>query len=474
MEKKISLSASTAWYSVGNFLIRSISFLLLPLYTNVLSTANFGNYALLLSVYALASVFYQSGMQSALTKFYLDETTFEGRRKVVSTIFNSVTVIGIIFTVLAAIFSQTLSQLILQKTQFGNLIVLLFTALFFDSLCYYGLQLLKTKEKARNVVTFSFINAVLNFSLNIFFVYNLRMNVEGIFLAQLISAVVLLILLLPNFLPEYKFHIDNKVMKMVAVFSLPLVASGLLSSAVDVSDRFILNIFTNKSEVGIYSLSYKIAMVMNVFVLSFRTAWIPHAIKVYKKDNYSKIFGETFKKLLLGSFLILLVVVLFSPSLFEIRLFNKNLFNISYQSGIIILPYVLLGYMFNGIASFYSLYPFISSKSIFFLISDGLAFAINILLNWILIPKFGMVGAAAATTLAFVISAFYLFEISKKKIEIIYPVKDIIFISLASILFLIAGLYFKNYLLDGVLIIAYLVIFGRQAKFNFRNLFSFN
>jgi len=474
MSKKTSLSASTIWYSVGNFLIRSISFLLLPLYTHVLSTAGYGNYALLLSVYALASVLYQSGMQSALTKYYLDETTTDGRRKVFSSIFNSAVIVGIILTLIAITLSGQVSKIIFGAERHSSLIILVFTALLFDSICYYGFQLLKTQEKAKRVVKLSFINAIINFILNIVLVYFLRMSIAGIFYAQLISAVILLMLLLPNFSYEYKIYIDKKIMKLVVIFSLPLLASGLLSSAVDVSDRFILNIFTNRNEVGIYSLSYKIAMVMNVFMLAFRTAWIPHAIKVYKQENYSHIFGKTFEKLLLGSFLILLIVVLFSPALFEIKIFSRNLLNPDYKAGIIILPYVLTGYMLNGIAGFYSLYPFISSKSVYFLLSDVSAFIINLILNLILIPKFGMLGAAASTAFAFLTSALYLFIVSRKKIIITYPLKEIITIGFTAVVLLIIGMYLRNYFINVMLILIYILIFVRQTKLNFRNLFTFN
>lgn len=474
MEKKTSLSSSTIWYSAGNFLIRSISFILLPLYTHVLSTADYGNYALLLSVYALAAVLYQSGMQSALTKFYLDETTLEGRSRVFSSIFNSAVLLGVFLTAAAALFSGSISFIILGTQNLSGLIILVFTALLFDSICYYGLQLLKTQEKAKIVVRLSFINAIINFILNIVLVYFMRMSIAGIFYAQLISAVILLLLLFPNFSNEYKIYIDKKVIKLVVIFSLPLFVSGLLSSAVDVSDRFILNFYTNRNEVGIYSLSYKIAMVMNVFMIAFRTAWIPHAIKVYKQGNYSKIFGKTFEKLLLGSFLILLIVVLFSPALFEIKLFSRYLFNPDYKSGIIILPFVLTGYMLNGIAGFYSLYPFISSKSIHFLLSDASAFIMNILLNLILIPKFGMLGAAAATAIAFLASALYLFIISRKKIVIAYPLKEIMLIGFTAVIFMIIGVYFSNYIINLALILFYVLIFVKQTKFNIKDLFSFS
>ena len=68
-----SLSKSVAWYGIGNIFIRSVSFILLPFYSNLISTAEFGNYALLMSVYAIISVLYQFGMHGTLNKFYIEE-----------------------------------------------------------------------------------------------------------------------------------------------------------------------------------------------------------------------------------------------------------------------------------------------------------------------------------------------------------------------------------------------------------------
>ena len=100
MEKRNSLSKSTAWYTVGNLFVRSVSFLLLPLYSNLISTEEFGNYALVMSLYAVIAVFYQSGLQSALSKYYLEEDNESKRKEIFSTIINSVGIIGLILTVI--------------------------------------------------------------------------------------------------------------------------------------------------------------------------------------------------------------------------------------------------------------------------------------------------------------------------------------------------------------------------------------
>ena len=292
MQNNKSLSGSTIWYSVGNFVVRSISFILLPLYSHLISTADFGIYSLLMSFYAIAAVLFQSGMQNALMKYYLEDDDVERRKKIFSSIINSIGVLGILFTLAGILFSKQISRFILGSAQYSNLTILLFTSLFFDTLGYFGLQLLKTQEKARKVVVYSVASAVINLVLNVLFVYSFKFGVEGIFYAQIISSVFLLLFLLKDIFAEYKPAIDMKFIKLAFMFSLPIILGGFMSSAVDVCDRFFLNIYTDKNIVGIYSLSYKIAMVMNVFIISFRTAWIPHALNLSKSSDQPKYLAK--------------------------------------------------------------------------------------------------------------------------------------------------------------------------------------
>ncbi len=471
MVNQKSLSAFTTWYSIGNFFIRSISFILLPLYSNILSTSEFGNYSLLISLYAMVSVLYQAGMQNSLTKFYLGSENPQHRKIVFSSVINFVAILGLLLILLSLVFSKGISNIILGTSEYSKIITLVFTALFFETMSYFFLHLLKTKELVKQVVITSCISALINLSMNIFFVYYLRMSIEGIFISQLISSFVLVLLLLPSVLPEIQISIDKSLLKKMFIFSLPFLIGGIFSSAVDVSDRFILNIFTNKDEVGIYSLSYKIAMLMNVFVISFRTAWIPRALNVYRAENHSEVFGNMFKKLISVSSVILISVTLFSPYLFQIKLFNVFILNKNYEAGLIILPFILLGYLFSGLGAFYSLFPFVSSKSYYFLYSDLIAFIVNLILNFILIPMVGMIGAAVATTLAFFASAVFLFWISKSKIKIYYPMRDIITIATLAVIILIIGLVYKNLILELSLFVVYLFSVLKLTKINLRLLF---
>jgi O-antigen/teichoic acid export membrane protein len=474
MQNNKSLSGSTIWYSAGNFVVRSISFILLPLYSHLISTGDFGIYSLLMSFYAIAAVLFQSGMQNALMKYYLEHDDIELRKKIFSSIINSIGIFGFLITFVGVLFSKEISGLLLGSSQYSNLTALLLITLLVDTLGYFGLYLLKTQEKAKKVVNYSVAGAFVNLTLNIVFIYSIKIGVAGIFLAQIISSLFLLVFLLKDILPEYKLTIDTGFIRTAFIFSLPIILGGFMSSAVDVCDRFFLNIYTDKNIVGIYSLSYKIAMVMNVFIISFRTAWIPHAINLSKSSDTAEVFGKTFMKLLSAGFLILLAVTLFAPFLFNVKFFGSYLFDKTYEPGLVILPYVLLGYLFNGIIGYYSLYPFISNKTYHFLISDGSAFIINIILNIILIPIMGMLGAAVATTAAFLASAIYLYMISRKKVNIVYPQKEILLITFITAIVFIAGMISRSFYLAIILIAVYIYIVNRLTKIKLTGLLSIN
>ncbi|HKI79623.1 MAG TPA: oligosaccharide flippase family protein [Ignavibacteriaceae bacterium] len=467
-----SLTKSVAWYSLGNIFIRSLSFILLPLYSNLIPTKEFGNYALLLSIYAIASVFYQFGMHGAFNKYFIAARSDKRRIMVFSTILNFVILSGIILTVLFFIFAYQVSIMIFGDTNFVYLLKLIFAALFIETLTFYILFLLKTKEESKKAVTYSAIGAIFNLVLNILFVYFLKLSVSGIILAQLISSSILLILLIGTIKDDYIFKIDKDLLKGLLKFSYPLAIAGLFSSAVDVADRFILNDLLGREQVGIYSFAYRIALVMNVFVISFRSAWSPHSLNLFYSKDYKASFGKTLSRLVAVSCILLLAVSLFAGYLFEIRIFDFAFFNSSYKPGIIILPLVIIGYIFSGISSFYSVYPYIANKSYHFLISDFIALGTNIILNFILIPQLGLLGAAFATAIGFLFGATYLFFISREQIKIDYQTKNLTIIIMSALLFLLIGLNVKNIYVDIAMVGAYLFTLHKVVKLKISGLFK--
>lgn len=435
MLNKSSLSKSTAWYTAGNLFVRSVSFLLLPLYSNLIPTGEFGSYALIMSLYAVIAVFYQSGLQSALSKYYLEEKNEHRQKEIFSTIINSTGIIGLILTVVIFLLAGWIARETTGTSGYQDLIRIIFAALFFESITFITLHLLKTREMARKVVIYSAFSAVINLILNVYLVYYMELGIYGIIWAQLITSVSVFVILLPFLRENYLRVLKTDLAKIFFSFSYPLIIAGILSASVDVIDRFIIDHFLGKSEVGIYSFSYRIALVINIFVMGLRSAWTPYSIRLYNEGNYREEFGKSFSKIISVGLLIFLIVSILIDDLFNIKFTGFNLFAPQYKSGTEIIPVILLSYVLSAIVTYYSVYPYVSGKSIHFLVSDFIALIINISLNFVLIPVYGIMGAAIATLFSYLGNAVYLVIISERKIKITYEPAKIVLILLSTGLF---------------------------------------
>jgi O-antigen/teichoic acid export membrane protein len=454
-----SLTKSVAWYSAGNVFVRSASFLLLPLYSNVITVSDFGIYSIIMSFYAVSSVLFQGGLQSAFSKYYIER---EEKNEIFSVIMNVVIAWGALILLSVLIFAPFFSEFLLGTEQYGGLFRLITLSLYFETIVFFILHLFKTKEEAVKAVIYTSVGAIVNVLLNIFFVYINEQGITGIIKAQLYSTILTLVILLPYFKLNYKFDLQRffktSFFKPLLFFSLPVFISGIFSSFVDVADRFIINNFLGEGQTGLYSFAYRIAMLMNIFVISFRTAFTPYSINLYSSGDYSRKLGKVLVSLLAAGGLIIIVMTFFTDDLFRIRFSGVNLFSENYEGGIFVLPYILGGYFFSVLMSFYSVYPYVSGRSFHFLVSDALSFTVNITLNLVLIPGAGIKGAAMATLFSFMAGAAYLYTISSGKIKINYRKKEMGVVVLSTVIILLAGIYLDNIIADILLLVLYILI----------------
>lgn len=461
MSQKPSVFKSTAWYGAGFLILRAVNFFLLPMYSHVLNPDEFGNYSLIMAFYTIALVIYQAGFGIGFTKFYLDENNDDRKKVVLSSILNTIIIISVILSSFGLLFTKQVSTILLGTPAFFGIFFIVFLTLLIENIAYFLLYYFKTLERSKFVVIVTSISTVFNFIINIYLVYYLREGIRGIFIAQLIASSIVVIILFPIIFKDYILSIDKKLLKRVFIFSAPLFIGSIFAILLEVADRYFIDFYLNKAEVGIYSFSYRIALIMNLFVISFRTAWVPRAINNYKEGDYSKDFGQIFTKLLSSTIFIFICVTLVVGDTFNINLFGYELFGQEYLPGIYIIPVVLLSYIFSAFSGFYSVYPLVEGKSRHFLISDFLALAINVILNILLIKPYGIMGAAAATLAGLMFMTIYLWLVSRNKISINYETKKIILILACGVLCITVG-YFADKLLVDLLVI---IIFAVSLKY---------
>ncbi len=470
MSSNRSVIKSTVWYIAGNFILRAVHFLLLPLYSQVITTDEFGNYALIMAFYTVVIIIYQGGLQQGLSKYYLESDDEIHKKEIFSSVLNTILFGSIVLSAIGIFFAKDITVLLLGSGKFirhETTLIIVFLSLFSENISYFLIYLLKTKEKAKQVVFITSVASIINFILNVVLVYFYEFGITGIFIAQLISNVVLVILLLPQIKNDYTLFIDKKLLKKIAVFSFPIFISGVFSIFVEVADRYLIDFYLTKDDVGVYSFSYKIAIAMNLFMMAFRTAWVPRALNLFKEGNYAAEYGSIFLRLIVLIIFVLLVVILLVKDVFNFKIAGELIINPAYVAGLSIIPYVLFAYGLNGISGFYSIYPYVKNKSYHFLTSDLLGFGFNIGLNIVLIPKYGIEGAAIATMVSFLSVAIYLYFISRKNIQTIYDLKSIMLIILSGLVLILAGKLLDIFWLDVVFIIVFVLLVMKILKIDF-------
>ena len=460
-------------YSVANIFLKAANFLLLPIISHFIMPREYGYYSLFLTGYLILLTIIQGGLYSTLTKFYIDAENEQLRKKTFSLLLTSAFIIGLGMSILIYMTASYMSQAITGSLIYTSTIQLFAGLLVLEACVDLILQLQKTKEEVGKVIFYTFVNAVTNLVLSFAFIIYFRYGIYGLVLAQVIAHFTTMLLMTTytgkNFTAS-KWQID---VSALVKFSLPLMLAGVFTTCTDLADRFILNHFYDSQKVGIYSFSYKIANVMYIYVIAFRTAWVPHAIKKYGVEGYGEHFGRVFTKYLFMALSIFLSVSLLVPVLFDVKLSSTIfLFNPAYRSGITILPLILLGYLCNGIVSFNSIFPYTRGNSTYFLLSDAIAFVLNITLNLILIPVWGMNGAALATLISFIIPAFYMYSISRNVILVSYQKSSLLVFAGSALAIFIIGVSVSNVFIDVLLLVLFLVIGKMIMKLTLSDFFT--
>lgn len=479
------LFSATFTYTLSIGLTRFVSFLLLPLYTNILSPADFGNYGLLMAIYVILNVLYQAGLLQGLTGFFFSNGY--PRDKVVRTTYILLFSLCVSFALIITLIAQPLSHLLLSNTDLSGLLILLAWILVIDNLSFLGLQVLKNEQKAGLVAIFSAISAVINIIFNIIFMISLNYGITGIFLAQALSGFVLFSLCLPKIINYFKvptnkklpnlnpvntdsFHetyFDKKLASNILLFSLPFVFAGIFGILMDVIDRFFIDIYMTREAVGLYSFAYKIGSIMGIFIIAFRTAYLPYILNNKNKHNFSIILRDIFTKLLALMSIIFIIIVLFAQDISMIRIAGNFIINPEYSESMYIVPLIVIGYIFNGLASFFSIAPYITKKTHHFIISDSLGLTANIILNIIIIPIYGLIGAAISTVVAFLVSASYLYVIFCSNIKIPFSFWKIMIILVTSLLAIIGGYFTNSIYLKLLILFLFVLVCWKMININF-------
>ena len=465
-QKLKELSKDTAIYGISTMVGRFLTFLLVPLYTNVFIESDYGVVSNIYIFIAIMNIVFVYGMDSSYLKF-ASKIKIGDEKDNFSTPYLSVVIIGIILFCLILILKPQLAVILNIPQNYFYLFNYAAVILLVDALGVIPFIKLRIERKASKFATFKIINICVNVGLNLYLILILKLNIEAIFIANIGASAITYLLLFPSVIQNLRFKINSDLLKSLLKFGLPYFPAGLGAILIQGIDRPILGHLTDLSTVGVYSANYKLGIFMMLFVSMFQFAWQPFFLQNEDEKNAKELFSKVFTYFALVGSVVLVLISLFISDLVKINIFGHSIIGSAYWGGLHIVPVILCGYLFYGFYVVFTAGIYIKEKSIYipFITLGGAV--INIVSNFVLIPLIGIMGAAFSTLISYLFMSVALYFVTQKFYNIKYEFLRVgkIFWGISVIAFIYywnldkGGLVLIYKFLLAVLFIIYIMIF---------------
>ena len=443
------LGSETLIYGFATVFGRFLSFLLTPIYSNLLFGTEYEFIIYIYSLLAFVNILYSFGMETAFFRFYSLENE-EQAKKVFTQSFFFINIISLAFTVIIVFSSDMIAGMIAdpELTSAGYLIRLAAFIPFFDALILIPMGYMRMTNQAKKFAAIRFAMIFITVILNIIFLMGFGMQSEGVIYSQLIASFLGLVYLLPIIYKNFLNALDSKLILRMLKFGLPTLPANLAAIILQVADRPIIKELTESyHDVVTYQVNYRLGIPMMIFVTVFEYAWKPFYLSHYNEINAKLLFARILTYFTLASAFIFLLISLFIGYIVQMPGIGGDYFiNPEYWSGLHIIPIILLAYYFNGVFTNLSAGLLIEKKTKYLSYGVGLAAIIYLIVNLTLIPKFGYIGAAWATLIAYFVSASFVYIVTKRIYPIPYEWKRVFIIILASALIFFADFFLSDYI----------------------------
>ena len=411
------LAGQTAIYGLSSILGRLLNYLLVPLYTRVFDTGEYGVVTQFYAYAAFLNILFTYGLETAFFRF---SQTENNRPQVYSTALISLLFSSVAFFVTITLFAQPIAASFVAADQLDSrlpLYVIWFAGILAaDAITAIPFARLRQQNKAMRFAMIRLVNILLNIGFNLFFlvvcpkwtaqhpeswmtsVYDPSHGVGYVFLSNLLASLFTLLLLLPQLRPVTT-GFDRALWNKMLRYALPLMVAGFAGMVNETFDRIMLprlvaDPSTSLDQLGIYGACYKLSILMTLFVQTFRYAAEPFFFSQAGKEDARMIYARVMDWFVLGCAFIFAAVMLFMD-VFQLFIGEK------FRTGLPVVPILLLANLCLGVYLNISIWYKITGKTgwgAWFSIFGAL---ITIILNVLFIPKMGYVGAAWTTLVCY-------------------------------------------------------------------------
>ncbi len=449
------LVGQTAVYGLSSIVGRFLNYLLVPIYTAVLSKSEYGASSWFYAIAAFAGVIYTYGMETAFFRFAQKENI--DKDKVFATSAISIALTSVVFSALIIFFATPLANW--TKNEGRELYFIYFAIIFAaDAVTTIPFARLRQQNEPLRFAILRFTSIGVNIGFNLLFYifipflsirgYLAPLDTEGVsikwmFIANVLSSVVIL----PFFGKELKLlrlGIDKKLWQDMMIYAYPLIFMGLAGMINETLDRAMLKAMIPdklfaEEQIGIYSANYKLSIIITLFIQAFRMGAEPFFFASAKAEDSRLVYARVMQ------YFMLVCATIFTGVLLYLDIF-KHFIDEKFWEGLTVVPILLMANVCLGAYYNLSIWYKLTNKTKMGAIVSLIGAAITLILNWMWIPTMGYVGSAWATLICYFAMAIISFSMGQKHYPIPYPTRRIAsYLALALSAYIVSEILKENF-----------------------------
>ena len=483
MNKQLKkLAGQTVIYGFSSVLGRLLNYLLVPLYTRLFLPEVYGIVTELYAYVTFLLILLTYGMETGLFRFGNDKQNFN---KVYSSILFSLSVTSSLFIIIVLVFLEPIASA-MQYSEHPEYILWMALIVALDAFTSIPFARLRLENKAWKFAIIKLINICTNIGFNLFFliycpkllnsnpdsfilnIYSPNIGVGYVFISNLLANIITLIILLPEIF-NVKIKVDFKLLKTILKYSLPLLVAGFAGMINETLDRVMLKHLVPEelnpmAQLGIYGANYKLAVLMTLFIQMFRYAAEPFFFQNKNESNARQLYAKATKYFIIFGLMIFLGVMFYIDII-------KYFISTNYHEGLKVVPILLIANLFLGIFFNFSIWYKLNDMTKYGAWLAIFGAVITIVLNLVLVPIYGYVGAAWATLVCYFLMTLLSFYWGQKYYKVPYEVGNGVFYFVLALSLYFISVFLKPesqtlmYVLNTILLLVFVAIFVVKEKF---------
>lgn len=412
-------------YILSGIMPAAANLIVLQIYLQYISPEEYGVFGLIQIFIAILPLCFTFLIHNSINRLYFDCDDIKDIKKYYSTLMNFSILLSLIILLILYLFLEEIifvSFPSLDREYYLYFKLASYIALF-EALYQLGISLIRVERKAKLYFLINMLMLLFRLSVGVYAIVFMGLKLDGLVYSQLVAVVIGALATLLYSKKYLGFCFEFKLLKRSLIYSLPLIPHSLAAMIFMYSDRFVLEKYVSMSALGLYFLGDRLSQVGKILVNQFNASFSPVFINSARKSYEDSVF---ITKNIANTFLSFYVIIFSIGSLFALEIFNM-LFPAEYKESATYFLILMTAYYFRSLYCFLSQGVFYLKKTYLIPLITFAAGCLNLLLNYQLIPIYGVISAAWTTVLSMALTAIIAGYISQKIYPIHLNLKEIIY-----------------------------------------------